>query len=64
MVYNKWWTDTTTLDATKKRTNSSGQYSLRCFEGLYDITVTYDGQTIILENVMINDDKVINVTLP
>jgi GH35 family endo-1,4-beta-xylanase len=42
LVYGNWWTD------VRGTSDWGGQYSTRAFQGQYDVTVNYNGQTIVV----------------
>jgi endo-1,4-beta-xylanase len=58
LVFNKWWTD---VNGT---TNKQGNYDVRGFKGLYDITVSHNGEEKVLSDVELKDNKSVEISLP
>jgi len=50
LVLNDWWTNETSM------TNQAGEYQLRGFKGLYDITVTLNGQDYVMPDTLLESD--------
>lgn len=58
LILNEWWTDElSTLDL-------AGEYRIRGFKGLYDITVTVNGQDFVVAGVNLQSDSSVLVTVP
>lgn len=54
LLFNEWWTE------EQGETNAEGAYSVRGFRGTYDVTITYQGETINQEIVL--DQNSLSVT--
>jgi hypothetical protein len=57
LVFGEWWTDQSGVS------DAEGDFSLRGFDGEYDVVVTLDGQQYLTSEVLLDDDLELLVTL-
>lgn len=57
LVFDAWWTDETGVS------DSSGEHDTRAFKGQYDITVTYNGQDYVLNDLVLDADMNVQIEL-
>ena len=57
LVFNQWWTDETGAS------DPNGVLDTRAFKGQYDITVTYNGQDYVLNDLVLDGNMNVQVAL-